>query len=51
MNKIDITLLAPLKNLLATKTRRLFENFLSLPFLQVANFIFPIIILKVNVAF
>jgi len=41
-NKIEITLLAPLKNLLATKTRRrLFENFLSLSFFDVANFIFP----------
>jgi len=39
MNKIGISLLAPLKNLLATETRRrLFENLLSLSFLQVANY-------------
>jgi hypothetical protein len=40
-NKIEISLLAPLKNLLATKTRRLFKNFLSLSFFDVAHFIFP----------
>jgi len=39
MNKIETSLFALLKNLLATEARRrLFENFLSLSFLQVANY-------------